>query len=117
MGVFADNIPLPAAGRGGMHGRKLAGKRSSRNGVGGRTRGNRNFASGRHDRRNSTGCYRDGKKEIQKADTVTAKLKGDSKSLQTGDTSNLALWIALLFASGGAAIATTIVNRKKKYNK
>ena len=39
------------------------------------------------------------------------------KSPQTGDTSNLALWIALLFASGGAAIATTIVSRKKKYNR
>ena len=36
---------------------------------------------------------------------------------QTGDTSNFALWIALLFVSGGAAIGTTIVSRKKKYNK
>ncbi len=33
---------------------------------------------------------------------------------QTGDTSNLALWIALLFISGGAAIGTTVVSRKKK---
>ena len=39
------------------------------------------------------------------------------KSPQTGDTSNLALWIALLFVSGGAAIGTTVVSRKKKYNK
>ena len=39
------------------------------------------------------------------------------KSPQTGDTSNLALWIALLFISGGAAIGTTVVSRKKKYNK
>ncbi len=31
-----------------------------------------------------------GTKEIKKADTVTAKLKDDSKSPQTGDTSNLA---------------------------
>ena len=36
------------------------------------------------------------------------------KSPQTGDTSNLALWIALLFISGGAAIGTTVVSRKKK---
>ena len=35
----------------------------------------------------------------------------------TGDTSNLALWIALLFISGGAAIGTTVVSRKKKYNR
>ena len=39
------------------------------------------------------------------------------KSPQTGDTSNLALWIVLLFTSGGAAIATTVVSRKKKYNR
>ena len=39
------------------------------------------------------------------------------KSPQTGDTSNIALWIALLFVSGGAAIGTTVVSRKKKYNK
>ena len=36
---------------------------------------------------------------------------------QTGDTSNLALWIALLFVSSGAAIGTTVVSKKKKYNK
>ena len=39
------------------------------------------------------------------------------KSPQTGDTSNLTLWIALLFVSGGAAIGTTVVSRKKKYNR
>ena len=39
------------------------------------------------------------------------------KSPQTGDTSNLALWTALLFVSGGAAIGTTVVSRKKKYNR
>lgn len=69
---------------------------------------------------------RDGTKEIRKADTVTAKRKSssaaakpedDPKSPGTGDTSNLALWIALLFASGGAAIGTTVVSRRKKYNR
>ena len=59
----------------------------------------------------------DGTKEIKKAETVTAKLKDDSKSPQTGDTSNMLLWFALLFVSGGAAIGTTVVSRKKKYNK
>ena len=39
------------------------------------------------------------------------------KSPQTGDTSSLALWIVLLFTSGCAAIATTVVIRKKKYNR
>jgi LPXTG-motif cell wall-anchored protein len=39
------------------------------------------------------------------------------KLAQTGDTSNLALWIALLFVSGSAAIGAMVVGRKKKYNK
>ena len=39
------------------------------------------------------------------------------KSPQTGDTSNLALWMALLFVSGGVAIGATVVSRKKKYNR
>ena len=66
---------------------------------------------------------KDGTKEIAKADTVTAKLPGGTvkpsadKSPQTGDNSNLLLWIALLFISGGAAIGTTVVSRKKKYNR
>ena len=60
---------------------------------------------------------KDGTKEIKKADTVTAKLKDDPKSPQTGDTCSSALWIALLLVSGGAAIGTTVVGKKKKYNK
>ena len=38
-------------------------------------------------------------------------------SPQTGDNSNFTLWIALLLVSGGAAIGTTVVSRKKKYNR
>lgn len=60
---------------------------------------------------------REGTKEIKKADTVTAKLKDDPKSPQTGDTCSSALWIALLLVSGGAAIGTTVVGKKKKYNR
>ena len=47
----------------------------------------------------------------------STKAGTSDKSLKTGDTSNLALWIALLFVSGGAAIGTTVVSRKKKYNR
>ncbi len=36
---------------------------------------------------------------------------------QTGDTSNPALWIALLFVSGSAAIGAGIVTRRKKCNR
>ena len=65
------------------------------------------------------GCnkyYKDAKatQEITKAQTVTAKLPDDSKSSQTGDNFNLALWIALLFISGGAVTVTTVYGRKKK---
>ena len=48
---------------------------------------------------------------------ASTKPRTSDKSPQTGDTSNLALWIALLFISGGAAIGTTVVSRKKKYNR
>ncbi len=41
----------------------------------------------------------------------------NTTSPKTGDPSNMLLWIALLFVSGGAAIGTTIVSRKKKYNR
>ena len=48
---------------------------------------------------------------------ASTKLGTSDKNPQTGDTGNLALWIALLFVSGGVAIGTTVVSRKKKYNK
>ena len=59
---------------------------------------------------------KDGTKEIKKADTVTAKLKDDSKSPQTGDTSNLALWIALLFVSGGVLTGVTVFDKRKRHS-
>ena len=42
---------------------------------------------------------------------------GNTTSPKTGDSSNLVLWSALLFISGGAVIGTTVVSRKKKYNR
>ena len=84
------------------------------------------------------GCgkyYKDAKatQEITKEQTVTAKLSSDNNgntgnstgnnsksssdattSPQTGDNSNLTLWVALLFVSGGAVTATTVYGRKKK---
>lgn len=42
---------------------------------------------------------------------------GATTSPQTGDNSNMFLWIALLFVSGGVVILTTVISRKKKYNK
>ena len=54
---------------------------------------------------------------LKKEKPASTKLGTSDKGPQTGDTSNLALWIALLFVSGGAAIGTTVVSRKKKYNR
>ena len=76
------------------------------------------------------------KTEITKAATVTAKLPKTTSPQpivepqptaqpqptvqpvspipSTGDTANPALWFALLFVSGGAALGTTIIRRKKK---
>lgn len=42
---------------------------------------------------------------------------GNTTSPNTGDSSNLVLWSALLFISGGAVIGTTVVSRKKKHNR
>lgn len=41
----------------------------------------------------------------------------DTKSPQTGDNNHTALWIALLFVSGGGLIGTTVVRKKKKHSK
>ena len=54
--------------------------------------------------------------EIKKADTVTAKLPDDSKSPQTGDNSNLILWIALLIISGGVTKGVTTFGKSKKHS-
>mgnify|MGYP004456160861 CR=1 FL=1 len=56
---------------------------------------------------------KDGTKEIKKADTVTAKLP---KSPKTGDTSNLMLWIALLFVSGGVLTGVTVFDKRKRHS-
>ena len=56
---------------------------------------------------------KDGTEEIAKADTVTAKLP---KSPPTGDTSNLMLWIALLFVSGGVLTGVTVFDKRKRHS-
>ena len=54
--------------------------------------------------------------KIKKADTVTAKLPDNSKSPQTGDNSNLILWIALLIISGGVMKGVTAFGKSKKHS-
>ena len=40
----------------------------------------------------------------------------DTQSSQAGDSSNVVLWISLLFASGVGLFGTAVYRRKKKYN-
>ena len=64
----------------------------------------------------NSGSAGTGTKGIAKPSAGTGT-KGTAKptdSPKTGDNSNLALWFALLFVSGGAVIATTIYGRKNK---
>lgn len=58
---------------------------------------------------------KDGINEFKKADTVTAKLPGNPKSPRTGNASDLALWISLLFVSGGVTGVTAGLRKKKKH--
>ena len=53
---------------------------------------------------------------LEKKPTSTKPGTSD-KSPLTGNTSNLALWISLLLAGGGAVLATMVASRKKKYNR
>ena len=55
---------------------------------------------------------KDGINEIKKADTVTARIKGNFKSPRTGNASDLALWISLLFVSGGVCTAIKVKRKK-----
>lgn len=58
----------------------------------------------------------DAKKALDDAKATLAELNkpADTNSPQTGDNSNMMLWIALLFISGGAVIALTVVDRKRR---
>lgn len=58
----------------------------------------------------------DAKKALDDAKAALAELNkpADTTSPNTGDSSNLWLWIALLFVSGGAVITLTVVDRKRR---
>ena len=64
-----------------------------------------------------TNSYSAKKPVVPSEPTESTKPDDTIKSPQTGDTSNMVLWIALLFISGSAAVGTTVVSRKKKYNR
>ena len=56
--------------------------------------------------------YEDGKCTVCQA--VDPNYVPETSSPQTGDNSNMALWIALLFISGGAVITLTVYDRKRR---
>ena len=58
-----------------------------------------------------------GKDALGKLDALAEKIKAlaeEANSPGTGNTGNPALWIVLLFISGGFVIGTTVVGKKKK---
>mgnify|MGYP004612274495 CR=1 FL=1 len=58
-----------------------------------------------------------GKDALGKLDALAEKIKAlaeEANSPGTGDTGNPALWIALLFISGGIVTGATVVGKKKK---
>ena len=61
--------------------------------------------------------YKKAAVEIPATGTLTEPGKPtDSDSPQTGDNSNMILWIALLFVSGGVVIGIIVYSKKKKEN-
>lgn len=52
--------------------------------------------------------------EGDKPDTTTPTGGKDTTSPQTGDNSNLLLWVALLFVSGAGVIGATVYSKKKR---
>ncbi|MCB5893270.1 LPXTG cell wall anchor domain-containing protein [[Ruminococcus] torques] len=51
------------------------------------------------------------------APTDSPQDKPDSGSPQTGDSSNVALWIAVMLISGTALTGIVLYNHKKKYSR
>lgn len=59
--------------------------------------------------------YKDGKCTVCGA--ADPNYKPDTDSPQTGDNSNMALWIAVMLAAGTALTGTILYSRKRKYSK
>lgn len=57
----------------------------------------------------------DGKIEVEKTAEITES--SDEKAPQTGDNSNIALWIAVILAAGTAMIGIAFCSRRGKYSR
>lgn len=65
----------------------------------------------------ATGTAEDPSEPPADTDKPSVGQTGDTTSPQTGDDSNIALWIAVLFAAGAALTGTAVYSRKRKYSK
>lgn len=63
---------------------------------------------------NGTTSPKTGETTSQKTGETTSLKTGDTTSPKTGDNSNIVLWAALLFVSGGALAGTLVIDKKKK---
>lgn len=59
--------------------------------------------------------YKDGKCVVCGA--ADPDYKSDTNSPQTGDNSNMMLWLALLFTAGAGLFGAVVYNRKRKHNR
>ena len=63
---------------------------------------------------NGTTSPKTGETTSLKTGDTTSPKTGDTTSPKTGDNSNIVLWAALLFVSGGALAGTLVIDKKKK---
>lgn len=58
------------------------------------------------------------KNTVVKNPVTKPVIKTDTANVpETGDNSNLVLWVVILFISGAVIVGTTVENKKKKYNR
>lgn len=65
----------------------------------------------------ATGTAEDPSEPPADNDKPSGDQTGDTTSPQTGDDSNIALWIAVLFTAGAALTGTALYSRKRKYSR
>ena len=65
----------------------------------------------------ATGTTEDSSEPPTDTDKPSGNQTGDIASPETGDDSNIALWIAVLLAAGAALTGTVVYSRKRKYSR
>ena len=65
----------------------------------------------------ATGTAEDPSEPPTDTDKPSGDQTGDTTSPETGDDSNIALWIAVMLAAGAALTGTAVYSRKRKYSR